>query len=119
MPNALITGITGQDGSYLAELLLEKGYDVDVFKLLLRNGANPDVPGKDGRTVRQIAAVSGIAAGAEHRVLREHPALDRGQMPHHIAERELPFLVCPVDAVGRDAARHAHRPGRGVAERVT
>src|SRR6476659_5783814 len=27
-PRALITGITGQDGSYLAELLLEKGYDV-------------------------------------------------------------------------------------------
>ncbi|MDF2840557.1 MAG: gmd [Clostridia bacterium] len=28
MKNALITGITGQDGSYLAELLLEKGYTV-------------------------------------------------------------------------------------------
>lgn len=28
MKNALITGITGQDGSYLAELLLEKGYNV-------------------------------------------------------------------------------------------
>ena len=27
-PKALITGITGQDGSYLAELLLEKGYEV-------------------------------------------------------------------------------------------
>ncbi len=27
-PRALITGITGQDGSYLAELLLEKGYSV-------------------------------------------------------------------------------------------
>jgi GDPmannose 4,6-dehydratase len=27
-PSALITGITGQDGSYLAELLLEKGYQV-------------------------------------------------------------------------------------------
>ena len=27
-PRALITGITGQDGSYLAELLLEKGYEV-------------------------------------------------------------------------------------------
>ena len=25
---ALITGVTGQDGSYLAEFLLEKGYDV-------------------------------------------------------------------------------------------
>ena len=28
MARALITGITGQDGSYLAELLLEKGYEV-------------------------------------------------------------------------------------------
>jgi GDPmannose 4,6-dehydratase len=29
---ALITGVTGQDGSYLAELLLEKGYDVHGIK---------------------------------------------------------------------------------------
>jgi GDPmannose 4,6-dehydratase len=28
MPTALITGVTGQDGSYLAEFLLEKGYEV-------------------------------------------------------------------------------------------
>ncbi|MDP6586850.1 MAG: GDP-mannose 4,6-dehydratase [Anaerolineales bacterium] len=28
MPKALITGITGQDGSYLAETLLDKGYEV-------------------------------------------------------------------------------------------
>ena len=28
MKKALITGITGQDGSYLAELLLAKGYEV-------------------------------------------------------------------------------------------
>src|SRR5947199_622656 len=28
MPTAIVTGITGQDGSYLAELLLEKGYKV-------------------------------------------------------------------------------------------
>lgn len=35
MPNALITGITGQDGSYLAELLLEKGYR--VFGLVRRS----------------------------------------------------------------------------------
>ena len=28
MPRALITGVTGQDGSYLAELLLDKGYQV-------------------------------------------------------------------------------------------
>ena len=29
---AIITGITGQDGSYLAELLLEKGYEVHGIK---------------------------------------------------------------------------------------
>ena len=34
MPKALVTGITGQDGSYLAELLLEKGYE--VFGLVRR-----------------------------------------------------------------------------------
>ena len=28
MKKALVTGITGQDGSYLAEILLEKGYEV-------------------------------------------------------------------------------------------
>ena len=28
MPKALITGITGQDGSYLAEFLMSKGYEV-------------------------------------------------------------------------------------------
>src|SRR6476660_286189 len=31
-PVALISGITGQDGSYLAELLLEKGYEVHGIK---------------------------------------------------------------------------------------
>ncbi|MEE9320639.1 MAG: GDP-mannose 4,6-dehydratase [Granulosicoccus sp.] len=30
--SALITGVTGQDGSYLAELLLEKGYEVHAIK---------------------------------------------------------------------------------------
>ena len=37
MKKALITGITGQDGSYLAELLLEKGYEVHG---LMRRSSN-------------------------------------------------------------------------------
>ncbi len=37
MKKALITGITGQDGSYLAELLLEKGYEVHG---MLRRSSN-------------------------------------------------------------------------------
>jgi GDPmannose 4,6-dehydratase len=40
MPRALITGITGQDGLYLAELLIEKGYE--VFGLV-RGQSNPKI----------------------------------------------------------------------------
>src|SRR6202046_4045257 len=50
---ALITGITGQDGSYLAELLLAKGYEV--------HGA-----------VRRVALED-----PEHRLLRLHAVRDR------------------------------------------
>jgi GDPmannose 4,6-dehydratase len=32
MKNALITGITGQNGAYLADLLLKKGYEVHGIK---------------------------------------------------------------------------------------
>ncbi|MFV1991198.1 MAG: GDP-mannose 4,6-dehydratase, partial [Acidimicrobiales bacterium] len=38
MPTALITGITGQDGSYLAEHLLSQGYTVHG---MVRGQANP------------------------------------------------------------------------------
>ena len=39
MKSALITGITGQDGSYLAELLLEKGYK--VYGIVRRSSTTP------------------------------------------------------------------------------
>lgn len=32
MKRALITGVTGQDGSYLAEFLLDEGYEVHGIK---------------------------------------------------------------------------------------
>lgn len=38
-PKALITGVTGQDGSYLAEFLLEKGYEVVG---MIRRGSMPN-----------------------------------------------------------------------------
>ena len=44
MKKALITGITGQDGSYLAELLLAKGYEV--------HGIDPPVVDVQHRTAR-------------------------------------------------------------------
>jgi len=39
MKKALITGVTGQDGAYLSELLLQKGYD--VYALVRRSSTDP------------------------------------------------------------------------------
>ena len=48
--------VAAYDGTTPLHTVLHKGYDVEVFTLLLKHGANPDVPGKDGRTVREIAS---------------------------------------------------------------
>jgi GDPmannose 4,6-dehydratase len=59
MPRALITGVTGQDGAYLSQLLLEKGYEVYG---LLRRSASADVVGERLRwlgIVDQVRMVDG------------------------------------------------------------
>ena len=43
MARALITGVTGQDGAYLSQLLLDKGYE--VFGMI-RRSASSDVIGE-------------------------------------------------------------------------
>ncbi len=48
--------IAAHNGTTPLRSVLQKGDDVNVFTLLLRHGASPDVPGQDGRTVRQIAS---------------------------------------------------------------
>ena len=57
---ALITGITGQDGSYLAELLLEKGYDVHgiVRRTSLFNRSRIESAIRDS-TALQVLVVEG------------------------------------------------------------
>ncbi|HZY75398.1 MAG TPA: GDP-mannose 4,6-dehydratase [Jatrophihabitantaceae bacterium] len=55
MPRALITGITGQDGLYLAELLLDKGYEVYG---LIRGQNNPKAE-LLARTVPGVRVIAG------------------------------------------------------------
>lgn len=59
MKTALITGITGQDGAYLAELLLGKGYEVHGIR---RRASSPNT----GRLMRFLA--DGGNAQANHRL---------------------------------------------------
>jgi hypothetical protein len=48
--------IAADNGTTPLHTVLEKGYDVSVFTLLLAHGASPDVPGRGGRSVREMAA---------------------------------------------------------------
>ncbi|HEV8384921.1 MAG TPA: GDP-mannose 4,6-dehydratase, partial [Candidatus Acidoferrales bacterium] len=52
---ALITGVTGQDGSYLAEYLLEQGYK--VFGLV-RRSSSPNVE-RVGHLLEKITLIPG------------------------------------------------------------
>lgn len=67
---ALITGITGQDGSYLAEYLLEKGYS--VIGLIRRTSTQADERIKD--LLKKIELVNGdlLDASSLHNVISEY-----------------------------------------------
>ena len=65
MKKALITGITGQDGSYLAELLLSKGYQVTgMVRRASTESFDRIAHFKDQITLRQAPAEPGVARGA-------------------------------------------------------
>jgi len=60
---AIITGITGQDGSYLAELLFENGYEVHG---IVRRVALEDIEGRLGRIKHLLGKIKLHAASLEN-----------------------------------------------------
>lgn len=70
MTTALITGVSGQDGSYLAELLLEKGYDVVG---MVRPSAKVDEPGTQA-ILDRITVVQGdmLDSNSLITILKDH-----------------------------------------------
>ena len=82
MPTALVTGITGQDGSYLAELLLAKGYEVHGL-------------------VRRSSSVS------RTRLQRLHQGADGDQVTLHYGDLDDPLgLVRIITTVQPDEVYH-------------
>ena len=57
MKKALITGITGQDGSYLAEFLINKG--CDVYGFMRRNSTEPLIRFQDIAFKRKVQLLYG------------------------------------------------------------
>ena len=106
MKKALITGITGQDGSYLADLLLDKGYEVigvkrrtslistDRIDHTITNGGNPNL---------SLIYGNMIDGGSMHRMLLEYQPdeiYNLAAQSHVRVSFETPTETCDVVGMG-------------------
>ncbi|MCD9513350.1 GDP-mannose 4,6-dehydratase [Photobacterium carnosum] len=104
MKKALITGITGQDGSYLAELLLEKGYEVHG---LIRRASSFNTERVDAvcNTNKNIHLHYGDLTDSSNliRLVKEiqpDELYNLGAMSHVAVSFESPEYAADVDAMG-------------------
>lgn len=77
---ALITGVTGQDGSYLSELLLEKGYEVHgIVRSLARENHGRENQGREAQGREDHERLAGIGSKVElvEADLTDQTSLDR------------------------------------------
>lgn len=105
---ALITGITGQDGSYLAEFLIEKGYEVHGIKRrsssfnteridhIYRDPHDPDA-----RLFLHYADLSDTSALTRIiQMVQPDEVYNLGAMSHVAVSFECPEYTADVDAIG-------------------
>jgi GDPmannose 4,6-dehydratase len=120
---ALITGITGQDGSYLAELLLDKGYE--VFGLVRRSSSvsrsridhlTRSVDADSGKHIHLLYGDmnDGISLNRIVREVEPDEVYNLAGQSHVRVSFEMPEHTADIDAVGTlrllEAIREA-RPG--------
>jgi len=108
MKRALITGVTGQDGSYLAELLLEKGYE--VHGVIRRSSTfNPsriellykDPHESDNRFHLHYGDITdGVGISNLVRDLEPHEIYNLAAQSHVKVSFEMTDFTAQVDAVG-------------------
>ena len=100
---ALITGITGQDGSYLAELLLEKGYDVHglVRRSSSLNRARIDhLAGNPNLHLHYGDLTDGVSLVNLVRGYEPDEVYNLGAQSHVQVSFEMPEYTASADAVG-------------------
>ena len=103
MPKALITGITGQDGSYLAELLMEKGYEVHgiIRRASVFNTARIDhLMGDPQLQLHHGDLTDSANLNKLLRLIRPGEIYNLGAQSHVKVSFEVPEYTAQVDAVG-------------------
>ncbi len=98
---AFITGITGQDGSYLAEILLEKGYE--VYGMVRRSSSFNTA--RIDHVFRDIELVFGDLADGSvlnqlMRKIRPDEVYNLGAQSHVRVSFDIPEYTADVDALG-------------------
>jgi GDPmannose 4,6-dehydratase len=98
---AFITGITGQDGSYLAEILLEKGYE--VFGMIRRSSSFNTA--RIDHIFRDIELVFGDLTDGSvlnqlMRTIRPDEVYNLGAQSHVRVSFDVPEYTADVDAMG-------------------
>ena len=103
MKKALITGITGQDGSYLAELLLDKGYEVHG---LLRRASLPNTARIDHLIAKNAVTLHGGDMSDSSSIIRIISEVQPDEIYNLAAQShvqvsfEAPEYAGDVDALG-------------------
>jgi GDPmannose 4,6-dehydratase len=108
MKRALITGVTGQDGSYLAELLLEKGYEVHgiIRRSSTFNTSRIDHLYKDPHEpdnnfhLHYGDITDGVGISNILREIEPHEIYNLAAQSHVKVSFEMPDFTAQVDAVG-------------------
>ncbi|WP_435770482.1 GDP-mannose 4,6-dehydratase [Nocardioides sp. SYSU DS0651] len=103
MKRALITGITGQDGSYLAELLLGKGYEVHglVRRASTLNRSRIDhLNEHPGLHLHYGDLTDGVSLVNLVHAIEPHEVYNLGAQSHVKVSFELPEYTASTDAVG-------------------
>ena len=123
MKKALITGITGQDGSYLAELLLEKGYR--IWGLMRRSSSfhtgRIDHLYKDPHEHPQLRLIYGDLTDGNNlstiiNDIEPDEVYNLGAQSHVRVSFDTPIYTVDTDALGTlrllEAIRSSHKPVR-------
>jgi len=108
MKRALITGITGQDGSYLAELLLSKGYEVhgvirrsSSFNTARIEHLYKDPHEKNNKLFLHFGDITdGVGISNIIRKLEPDEIYNLAAQSHVMVSFEMPDFTAQVDAVG-------------------